>query len=106
MDYARGWLMYCAAFYFSKNYEAIMRGDFLQELLEGTFHEGSMKIFKNAMVEFVYEDAEIVKLELSAKKIISSLLADFIYAVIYMDETEEAYRLTKAQKKLRQPFAG
>ena len=100
MDYARGWLMYCAAFNFSKNYEAIMRGDFLQELLEGTFHEGSMKIFKNAMVEFVYEDAEIVKLELSAKKIISSLLADFIYAVIYMDETEEAYRLTKAQKKL------
>lgn len=97
MDYARGWFMYCVAFNFSKNYEDIMKGEFRRELIEGTFHEKSMKIFKTAMSKFVYNDAEIVKLELSAKKIISSLLDDFIYAVIYMDEED---KLSKAERKL------
>ena len=84
MDYARGWFMYCVTYSFSRNYKSIMNGEFQRELMQGTFHEKSMKIFKNAMVEFVYEQPEIVKLELSAKKIISTLLDDFIYAVIYM----------------------
>ena len=100
MDYARGWFMYCVTYSFSRNYKSIMNGEFQRELIQGTFHEKSMKIFKNAMVEFVYEQPEIVKLELSAKKIISTLLDDFIYAVIYMDETEEKYKNHQFQKKL------
>lgn len=68
MDYARGWFMYCVTYSFSRNYKSIMNGEFQRELIQGTFHEKSMKIFKNAMVEFVYEQPEIVKLELSAKK--------------------------------------
>ena len=100
MDYARGWFMYCVTYSFSRNYKSIMNGEFQRELIQGTFHEKSMKIFKNAMVEFVYEQPKIVKLELSAKKIISTLLDDFIYAVIYMDETEEEYKNHQFQKKL------
>lgn len=100
MDYARGWFMYCVTYSFSRTYKSIMNGEFQRELIQGTFHEKSMKIFKNAMVEFVYEQPEIVKLELSAKKIISTLLDDFIYAVIYMDETEEEYKNHQFQKKL------
>ena len=100
MDYARGWFMYCVTYSFSRNYKSIMNGEFQRELIQGKFHEKSMKIFKNAMVEFVYEQPEIVKLELSAKKIISTLLDDFIYAVIYMDETEEEYKNHQFQKKL------
>ena len=100
MDYARGWFMYCVTYSFSRNYKSIMNGEFQRELIQGTFHEKSMKIFKNAMVEFVYEQPEIVKLELSAKKIISTLLDDFIYAVIYMDETEEEYKNHQFQKNL------
>ena len=102
MDYARGWFMYCVTYSFSRNYKSIMNGEFQRELIQGTFHEKSMKIFKNAMVEFVYEQPEIVKLELSAKKIISTLLDDFIYAVIYMDETEEEYKNHQFQKKTMQ----
>ena len=63
MDYARGWFMYCVTYSFSRNYKSIMNGEFQRELIQGTFHEKSMKIFKNAMVEFVYEQPEIVKLE-------------------------------------------
>ncbi len=99
MDYARGWFMYCVAYSFSNNYKGIMEGTFCRELIEGTFHEKSMQIFKDAMAKFVYGNAEIVKLELSAKKIISSLLDDFIDAVIY-DMEDENHKLTKAQKKL------
>ena len=55
MDYARGWFMYCVTYSFSRNYKSIMNGEFQRELIQGTFHEKSMKIFKNAMVEFVYE---------------------------------------------------
>lgn len=100
MDYARGWFMYCVAFNFSKNYQAIMNGEFQQELIHETFHDRSMQIFKDAMKKFVYEESEIVKLELSAKKIISTLLDDFIYAVIYMDESDEEYKVNKVQEKL------
>lgn len=99
MDFVRGWFMYCVAYGFSSNYKGIMEGTFCRELMEGTFHEKSMQIFKGAMAEFVYGNAEIVKLELSAKKIISSLLDDFIDAVIY-DRKDEKHNLTKAQKKL------
>lgn len=100
MDFARGWFMYCVAYSFSRHYDAIMNGTFDKELIEGTFHAKSMEIFKSAMVEFVYGDAEIVKLELSAKKIISSLLDEFIPAVVYMGVEEEGYKLNKVQKKL------
>ena len=49
MDYARGWFMYCVTYSFSRNYKSIMNGEFQRELIQGTFHEKSMKIFKNAI---------------------------------------------------------
>lgn len=52
------------------------------------------------MAEFAYEESNIVKLELSAKKIISSLLDDFIYAVIYYDVDEGEYKQSKTDAKL------
>lgn len=101
MDFARNWFMYCAAFSFYENYEQIMRGGYNRELLEGTFHEQSVEILKDAMKEYVYGNSEIVKLELAAKKIIFSLLDDFAYAVIYWEAEEEGeYELSKAEKKL------
>lgn len=101
MEYARSWFMYCAAYSFDKHYEQIMNGTFNKELLEGTFHEQSVKILKDAMKEYVYGDAEIVKLELAAKKIIFSLLDDFAHAVIYWEAEEKGkYELSKADKKL------
>lgn len=75
MDYVRGWFMYCVAYKFCRNYESIMKGKFQQELIHGTFHESSMKILKDAMCEFVYEDAEIMKMELSAKNLYQELNA-------------------------------
>jgi len=101
MDYARGWFMYCVAYSFDSHYEQIMRGKFNRELLEGTFHEKSMEILKDAMKEYVYGNSEIVKLELAARKIIFSLLDDFARAVVYWEAEEKGkYELSKAERKL------
>ena len=95
----RGWLMYVVSFSFHKNYDDIMNGKYKYDMFEDGFHKYSVKILKGAMGEFVFNSSEILKLELSAKKIISSLLGDFIYAVINWEEKSND-ELTKAQKKL------
>ncbi len=100
MDFTRKWFMYCVAFSFSKNYRDIMKGTYNKELIAKTFHGPSLKILKKVMKEFVYINPEIVKLELSAQKILSALLNDFIYAVIYFDEDKTGYKQSQKEKKL------
>ncbi len=102
MDFVRKWFMYCAAYSFSKNenYQEIMNGTYNKELIVETFHGPSMKILKKVMKKYVYIDPEIMKLELSAQKIISALLDDFIYAVLYFDQTAAGYKQTQKDKKL------
>ena len=60
--YARHWLMYTAAFGFvpygagqTDSYSAIMEGTFRREIMEGTFHGGSIRILKAAMGRFAYD---------------------------------------------------
>ena len=64
------------------------------------FHEYSIEILKGAMREFVFDSAEILRLELSAKKILTSLLSDLVYAVINWDCEQEGIRPTNSQMKL------
>ncbi|SHL64543.1 dGTPase [Anaerocolumna jejuensis DSM 15929] len=104
MEYVRKWLMYIVSYRFSKSYDDIMSGAFKQDMFYETNHQESIKILKGAMKEFVYDNKEILKLELSARKIITALLDDFIYAVLYWDAESsvegEEYRISKADKKL------
>lgn len=99
MELVKKWLMYVAAYRFSKSYKEILAGTYKYDLFYDTNHQATMKILKGAMAEFVYEDNEILKLELSAKKIISSLLDDFIYAVLHWDIDSETYQAGKTDKK-------
>ena len=101
INYARHWLIYCAAYGFTQNYKDIMEGNFFDEIIDNTFHTGSMAILKNAMVEFTYCSKEIIKLELSAETIIEGLLKRFVPAAIDWDVKSNS-RLTvrKAEKKL------
>lgn len=104
MEYTRKWLMYVVSYRFSKSYDDIMNGTFKEDLFYETNHQESIKILKGAMREFVYDNEEILKLELSAKKIINSLMDDFVYAVLYWDAESNAdgeeYKVSKANKKL------
>lgn len=93
------WLMYVVVFRFAKSYDDIMSGSYKYDLFHDTFHEDTIKILKGAMKKFVFNDCEILKLELSAKKIIETLLNDFIYAVIYWNEDNTKKKMSKADKK-------
>lgn len=101
-EFVQKWLMYVVVYRFSKNYDEIMAGAYEEDMFFETNHHESIKILKRAMKEFVYDNNEILKLELSAKKIIESLMNDFIYAALYWGEEEEAtgYGMTKADRKL------
>lgn len=100
MELVKKWFMFVVAYRFSKSYNDIMSGKYTKDMFHDTNHEDTIKILKGAMKEFVYDDKEILKLELAAKKIITSLLDDFINAVLYYDSNDENYMPTKADKKL------
>lgn len=100
MELVKKWFMFVVAYRFSKSYNDIMSGKYTKDMFNDTNHEDTIKILKGAMKEFVYDDKEILKLELAAKKIITSLLDDFINAVLYYDSNDENYMPTKADEKL------
>lgn len=83
MNFTKKWLMYVVVYRFYKSFDDIMEGSYKHDLFYGTFHEYTIGILKGAMKKFVFDDTEILKLELSAKKIIEAFLNDFIYAVRY-----------------------
>lgn len=98
--YVKNWLMYVVAFSFSRNYDKIMDGNYEYDMFHEGFHEYSIEILKGAMREFVFDSSEILRLELSAKKILTSLLSDLVYAVINWDCDDERMRPTNSQMKL------
>ena len=100
--YVRDWLIYCAYYGFKKNYDDIMEGKHKDELMTGTNHEYSLKILKKAMGKFIYPQPKILKLELAADSIISTLLDKFVHAVLYYDY-ESPGGLGEEEKKLRKP---
>ena len=99
MGYVKNWLMYAVSYRFSKSYEEIIDGSLKKDLFYDTNHEFTIKILKGAMKKFVFNDIEILKLELAAKKIIEAFLNDFIYAVRYWEEEDADKYMSKADKK-------
>lgn len=98
MVYVRKWLMYVVAYSFSKNYSDIMSGEYDKDLFADGFHQYSLDILKGAMVKYVFDTSEILKLELAAKKILTALLNEFMNAVINWQV--KGVKLTKTQKKI------
>lgn len=98
---ARGWLMYSAAYGFVSNYGSIMKGSYLLDVFSGedNFHALSILALKNAMKEFVYDTKGILRLELSAHTIISSLLDRFVPAILYFESEDGDYKPSIADKK-------
>lgn len=94
INFVRHWLVYCAAYGFTHNYQEIMEGNFFREIIIGTYHEGTMDILKNSMTRFTFCLSPILKLELSAETIIEDLLERFVPAAIDW-EVSSASRITK-----------
>ncbi len=94
----RRWLMYVASFRFYHSYGKIMRGEYPGDLFDGTFHELTVVVLKQAMKRFVYGSRVIVEPEVSAQTILSFLLDKFVPAMIAWG-TEA--KMTAQQKKLK-----
>lgn len=94
------WLMYVVVYSFSRNMDLIMNGSYKHDLFFGTNHQETLEILKGAMKEFVFDEKNILKLEVSAKKTLESLLDSFIKAVIYYDVDNEKHRFSKVDQKL------
>ena len=88
LEDVRMWLMYDAAYAFSCNYDSIMAGTYIEDLFTGTHAEDTLAILKATMAKYVYDCNDVVALELSARRIVESLLEDFITAVMYYEEPD------------------
>ncbi|SEG08709.1 dGTPase [Butyrivibrio sp. Su6] len=87
-------LMKGAAFAFGKNYDAIMNGTYNDDLFVGTYVETTITILKKTMAEYVYDAEELVEMELAAKKVVESLLENFVEAVLYYEEDDADEHMT------------
>ncbi|MCL2213369.1 MAG: dNTP triphosphohydrolase [Oscillospiraceae bacterium] len=83
---ARYWLSYVVQYQFEKKYQEIMDGSYNEDLFYYTNHFITIKAFRNAMKKFVYSHQSILRTELSAKTILTSLLEKFANAVLTHDK--------------------
>lgn len=96
-SYLRKWLMYVVCWRFSKDYDKILAGDYVEDLFYNNNHSLTVKLLKNAMNNYVFNSRIIVEPEISAQTIINFLLDKFVPAVIRFDSDE---RMTIQDKKV------
>ncbi len=93
--YIREWLEYSANYSFEANYETIMAGEFDFDLLDNTYHDVTLKVFRKISSNIIHPTKTILRKELAAESIITYLLDKFVPAIINYD----TLKLTKVQKK-------
>jgi len=97
IPYAQEWLMYCAAHSFNSNYSKIINGKYYNDLFFKTYHHVSVMILRDVLKDFIFPNREIIKLELAANTILSSLLSIFVPAVLYHDGKYKSEKFPEIQ---------
>lgn len=75
---------------FIKNYELIMKGEFNGGLLENSKAEKLEKSFRRVSSQYIFNDEEVLRLELVGDKVISELLEFFVEAIVKLDDASKA----------------
>ncbi len=88
---AQGFLINCATFGFTSNYQAIMNGDYKHDLFYRTFAEKLMDLLGDLAFREVFTSDAIYRMEVAESTMINFLMNKFMTAVVYYDEP--AYRL-------------
>lgn len=81
----QGNLIYCASYGFTRNYKSIMDGTFTKEVLAVSYGNALSKALGDIAYEYVFRSKPILKMEISAGKIINFLLDNFIPAAVHYD---------------------
>ena len=86
----QGFLISCATFGFTSNYEAIMQGNYPSDLFRGTFAEELMELLGDIAMRRVFSTRQIYLMELVEAGILDYLMDSFARAVIHYDEDDSA----------------
>lgn len=85
---AQGFLISCATFGFTSNYDKIMAGTFCHDLFYGTYGQRLMDLLGDMAYRYVFSSMAIYKMEVSESTILNDLMDKLVHAVLYYD-TEE-----------------
>ena len=82
---AQGFLISCATFGFTSNYDSIMNGTFGHDLFYGTYGEQLMDLLGDLAYRRVFSSMEIYKMEVAESAILDNLMDKLVRAVLYYD---------------------
>lgn len=86
----QGFLISCATYGFTSNYQAIMEGTYCFDLFHDTFARELMDLLGNLAMREVFSTRKIYLMELVEAGILDYLMDSFVRAVIHYDEDESA----------------
>lgn len=81
----QGFLINCATFGFTSNYDAIMDGRYHHDLFYGTYGERLMELLGTMADQEVFRSRDIYKMEIIESVMIDYLMDKFVGAVLYYD---------------------
>lgn len=86
---AQGFLIGCATYGFTSNYDSIMEGTCRNDLYCGTYGEKLMFLLGDMAQRYVFSSMAIYKMEVSESVILNTLLDRLAAAVLYYDTDEK-----------------
>lgn len=86
---AQGFLISCATYGFTSNYDCIMNGTFRSDLFWGTYGESLMKLLGDIAYRYVFSSRAIYKMEVSESAILNDLMNRLVEAVLHFDTDEK-----------------
>jgi len=84
----QGFLIYCATYGFTNNYDTIMAGTYKHDLFYGTFGEKLMNLLGGLAYNRVFISEAIYKMEVAESVMMDFLMDNFVRAVIKYDYQE------------------
>lgn len=91
----QGFLINCATYGFTKNYDAIMEGTYGKDIFYGTYGEGLMNLLGDMAYRRVFITPEIYKMEVGESVILNFLMDKFVHAILYYDTNVELDEIDK-----------
>lgn len=94
----QGFLINCATYGFTSNYESIMKGGFGHDLFYRTFAEKLMKLLGDLAYKEVFTSGDIYRMEVAEAAMIDFLMDRFAAAIIHYDD--EGVRLNSIDHRI------
>ena len=91
----QGFLINCATYGFTKNYDAIMEGTYGKDIFSGTYGERLMELLGDMAYRRVFTTPDIYKMEVGESVILNFLMDKFVNAILYYDTDVELDEIDK-----------